>query len=51
MKVLKTIFKEALIREDIDKDPTMGLGNIKKTPESPGIFSMMNWTNYFRLIL
>ncbi len=40
MTVIKTIFKEALIREDIDKDPTMGLGNIKETPESPGIFSM-----------
>ncbi|HEB30404.1 MAG TPA: site-specific integrase [Spirochaetes bacterium] len=40
ISVVKTIFKEALIREDIDKDPTMGLGNIKKTDEKPGIFTI-----------
>ncbi len=40
MAVIKTIFKEAQIREDIDKDPTIGLGKIKETPKRPGIFSM-----------
>ncbi len=47
MTVIKTIIKEALIREDIDKDPTMGLGNIKETHESPGIFSMNELGNLF----
>ena len=40
MKVVKTIFKEALIRGNIDKDSTMGLRNIKKTDEKPGIFTI-----------
>ena len=38
--ILKTIFKEALFREEIDKDPTTGIGKIKHTPEEVGIFTM-----------
>jgi site-specific recombinase XerD len=40
MAVIKTIFKEAMYREDIEKDPTFGLGNIKEERRSPGIFSL-----------
>ena len=49
MTVIKTIIKEALIREDIDKDPTMGLGNIKETSESPGIFSINELEQLFSI--
>jgi len=47
MTVLKTIFKEALIREDIEKDPTVGLGMIKYEPSQRGIFNLEELENLF----
>ena len=40
MAVIKTIFKEALIREEISRDPTSGIGNIKEERKDRGIFSL-----------
>ncbi len=37
--VLKTIFKEALFREDINRDPTIGIGKIKYDKKVTGILS------------
>jgi integrase len=39
MAAVKTIFKEALYREDIDRDPTAGVGNVKENRKEPGTFS------------
>jgi len=39
MGVLKTVFKEALYREDIERDPTVGVGNIKVESRVPGTFT------------
>ena len=39
MGVLKTIFKEALFRQDIDYDPTAGIGLIKTATRTPGTFT------------
>jgi integrase len=47
MTVLKTIIKEALIREEIEKDPTVGLGMIKYEPVQRGIFSLEELENLF----
>ena len=40
MAVLKTIFKEAIIRQEIEFDPTYGIGNIKENRKEPGIFTL-----------
>jgi len=37
--VLKAILKHAYHREDIDRDPTAGIGNIKVTSREKGIFT------------
>jgi len=47
MTVLKTIFKEAVIREEIEKDPTYGIGNIKHMPNQSGIFSLSELDKLF----
>lgn len=39
MAVIKTIYKEAFFREDIDRDPTQGIGNIREHRKEPGIFT------------
>ena len=39
MATLKTVFKEALYLEDIDTDPTMGIGAIKETRRPPGVLT------------
>ncbi len=39
MGVVKTIFKEAFFREEIDRDPTQGIGNTKEHRREPGIFT------------
>jgi hypothetical protein len=36
--ILKTIFKEAFYREEIDRDPTAGIGLIKYRKKEAGIF-------------
>ena len=40
MGVIKTIFKEALYREDLEKDPTSGIGNIKEERKAPDTFNL-----------
>ncbi|UCF98456.1 MAG: hypothetical protein JSV89_02720, partial [Spirochaetaceae bacterium] len=39
MGVVKLIYKEAVYREDIEKDPTSGIGNIKESRQKPGTFA------------
>jgi integrase len=39
LAVLKTICKEAFFREDLDRDPTSGVGNLKEIRKEPGIFT------------
>jgi len=36
---LKTIFSEALYREEINRNPVIGIGNIKEKPKERGIFT------------
>ncbi len=40
MGTLKTVLKEAMIREDIERHPTFGVGNIKENRQRPGIFTL-----------
>lgn len=37
--VLKTCFKEGVFREDLEKDPTIGVGNIRYAKRESGVFS------------
>jgi integrase len=37
--ILKIVFHEALFREDIDRDPTLGVGQIKYEKEEIGVFT------------
>ncbi len=39
LAVLKTILKEALFREDLARDPTAGVGNLKEDRGEAGIFT------------
>jgi integrase len=39
LAVLKTLLKEALFREDIARDPTAGVGNLKEDRAEAGIFT------------
>ena len=39
LAVLKTILKEALFREDLTRDPTVGVGNLKEQRKEAGIFT------------
>jgi integrase len=39
LAVLKTIIKEACFREDLDRDPTAGVGNLKEHRREAGIFT------------
>ena len=39
LAVLKTILKEALFREDLPRDPTAGVGNLKEDRKEAGIFT------------
>jgi integrase len=47
--ILKIIFKEALFREDINKDPTVGIGNIKYSPKEVGTFTLDELKSIFPL--
>ena len=40
MGVVKTIFKEAVFREDLQSDPTAGIGNIKEDRTPPDTFNL-----------
>ncbi len=46
--IVKTIFKEALYREDIDRDPTAGVGNIKYKARERGIFTKAELRELFQ---
>jgi len=37
--VVKVIFREALYREEINRDPTAGVGRVKYQKEERGIFT------------
>jgi len=37
--ILKIVFKEAFFREEIDRDPTMGIGDVKYAQRERGIFT------------
>ncbi len=39
LAVLKTILKEALFREDLERDPSAGVGNLKEDRREAGIFT------------
>ena len=39
MSGLKTILKEAYFREEIDRDPTQGIGNTRYVPDETGTFT------------
>ena len=39
MGVLKVIFNEALYREEVNRNPIMGVGNMKHTPKEVGTFT------------
>jgi integrase len=39
LAVLKTILKEAVFREDLTRDPTAGVGNLKENRKEAGIFT------------
>ncbi len=45
--LLKTIFNEALFREEINKNPTLGIGNINYETVEVGIFSEEELQNIF----
>lgn len=40
MGILKTAYREGLIREQLSRDPTLGIGNVKLPPRRRGIFSV-----------
>lgn len=47
MKAVKTIFKEALLREDIERDPTVGIGMVSYESTETGIFTMEEIVDLF----
>ncbi|MCF7914717.1 MAG: site-specific integrase [Spirochaetaceae bacterium] len=47
MKAVKTIFKEALLREDIERDPTVGIGMVSYESIVTGIFTMEEIVDLF----
>lgn len=48
--VLKTILKEALFREDIARDPTAGVGNLKEDRGEAGIFTAEELRKLFPVV-
>ena len=45
--ILKIILHEALFREDIDRNPTMGIGDLKYDPRLTGIFTRKEMIDLF----
>ena len=45
--VLKTALKEGYFREDLHRDPTAGIGNIKYEAKESGIFTQKELKNLF----
>lgn len=48
MGALKTVLREAFFREDIDRDPTVGIGEIKYEEIEVGVFSVEEVKALFR---
>jgi integrase len=48
MGALKTIIREAFYREDIDRDPTVGVGQIKYKEAEVGVFTIQEIKALFR---
>jgi integrase len=46
---LKMCLKEAVFREELEKDPTLGIGNIRHEPEERGIFTQEELRGLFPL--
>ena len=38
--ILKILFKEGIFREELENNPTLGVGNVNYKPKEPGIFSV-----------
>lgn len=47
MKTLKTVFTEALYRQDIESNPAAGIGNIKYEKSELGIFTVNELFSFF----
>ena len=45
--ILKIVFHEALFREDIDRDPTLGIGQLKYEQQEIGIFTRQEMIELF----
>lgn len=45
--ILKIVFHEALFREDIDRDPTQGIGQLKYEEEEIGVFTRQEMKDLF----
>jgi integrase len=45
--ILKIVFHEALFREDIDRDPTLGVGQLKYEKEEIGVFTRQEMIDLF----
>lgn len=45
--ILKIVFHEAMFREDIDRDPTLGVGQIKYEQQEIGIFTRQEMRDVF----
>ena len=45
--ILKIVFHEALFREDIDRDPTLGVGQLKYEQQEIGIFTRQEMIDLF----
>jgi integrase len=47
LAALKTVFKEALYRQDISMDPTAGVENLKEERRKPGVFTQKELARLF----
>ena len=47
IKTLKTCIKEGIYREELDRDPTLGVGNIREEKQERGAFTREELANLF----
>ena len=47
IKTLKTCIKEGIFREELDRDPTLGVGNIREEKQERGAFTQKELANLF----
>jgi hypothetical protein len=47
MKTIKTIYSEAIYREDIERNPAEQIGNIKYEKDEVGVFSIEELLSFF----